>query len=165
MPLDAFRDLINKIQVFDFGQELEKIVEDHADDITDLQREQMLEGRGVDGDYIRPFYSENPWFKKPGAAQRYAQWKQKITPNPQRPLDVPNLTVTGVFHDSLSAKVTSGFFEVDSGVAFGQDVFAVHKNAQGLDEEKRLLFAETYTLPEIKEALLEKMGLQITSST
>src|SRR6185437_364222 len=139
------------------------IVEDNTDAIADLQREQMLEGRGVDGEYIRPFYSENPFFKKPGAAQRYAEWKQKITPNAKRPLDVPNLFINGKFHDSLSAKVDGEVFEIETSAEFGDKVFEVHQNAQGLDAEKRLEFAETITLPAVKEALQAKTGLTITS--
>lgn len=162
MPLDNFKSLIDNLQAFDFGQEMVKIVEDNTDTIADLQRDQMLEGRGVDGEYIRPFYSEDPWFKKPGAAERYARWKQEITPNPQRPLDVPNLIVTGVFHDSLTAGVSGDEFEINTSASFGEDVFTEHPTAQGLDEEKRLLFAETITLPSISESLLEKTGLKIT---
>lgn len=162
MPLDNFKNTIDKLRAFDFGQEMTKIVEDNEDKIEDLQREQMLEGRGVDGDYIHPFYSENPWFKKPGAALRYAQWKQKITPNPKRPLDVPNLFVDGTFHKSLFVEVNAPMFEVKTDASFGDDVFAVHQNAQGLDEDSRMQFAEEVTLPEIKESLLEKTGLVIT---
>lgn len=161
--LDDFAQRIAKLQAFDFGQELQTIVEDNTDTIVDLQREQMLEGRGVDGEYIRPFYSENPYFKKPGAAQRYAEWKQKITPNAKRPIDVPNLTINDTFHNSLSADVESGVFEIKTSASFGDKVFEVHKNAQGLDEEKRLQFAESITLPAIKDALQTKTGLIITS--
>jgi hypothetical protein len=160
--LDNFKSLIDKLTAFDFGQEMTNIVEDNEEKIADLQREQMLEGRGVDGDYIRPFYSENPYFKRPGAALRYAQWKQKITPNPKRPLDVPNLFITGVFHDSLFVEVNAPVFEVKTDVSFGKDVFSVHQNAQGLDEDSRMQFAEEVTLPSIKASLLEKTGLVIT---
>lgn len=164
MPLDDFKNRIDRLSAFDFGQELQTIVEDNTDEIVELQRQQMLEGRGVDGEYIRPFYSENPFFKKPGAAERYALWKQKITPNANRPLDVPNLFVDGTFHDSLFATVGQGSFEVDTSASFGDSVFDVHKNAQGLDEDSRMEFAEKITMPAITEALLTKTGLQITST-
>lgn len=160
--LDNLAQFIDKLKSFDFGKEMEVIVETNTDKIADLQREQMLEGRGVDGDYIRPFYSENPFFKKPGAAQRYAAWKQKITPNPKRPLDVPNLFVDGTFHKSLFVDVDDKMFEIKTDVSFGEDVFAVHQNAQGLDEDSRMQFAEEVTLPTIKDVLLEKTGLVIT---
>jgi hypothetical protein len=161
MPLDDFAQRIAKLQAFDFGKELETIVTDNVDAIADLQRDQMLEGRGVDGAFLRPFYSEDPYFKKPGAALRYARWKQKITPNPQRPLDVPNLIITGVFHESLTANVEGDLVEIETSAAFGDDVFDKFPKAQGLDEDKRLLFAETITMPAIKQALLEKADIKV----
>lgn len=155
--------LINDLTAFDFGKELETIVEDHVDVLADLQREQMSEGKGVDGNYIRPFYSEDPYFKTPAAAERYALWKEKITPNPKRPKDVPNLLINGYFYGSLVSKVSSGIFTIDSNVELGEKVIEEHPNAQGLNEEKRLEFAETFTLPIIKTVLFEKTGLKITS--
>lgn len=162
MALDGMKAFIDNLTAFDFGKELETIVEEHADALGDLQREQMSEGRGVDGKYIRPFYSEDPYFKTPGAAERYALWKEKITPNPKRPFDVPNLLINGYFYGSLTAKVSGGIFTIDTNVELGEKVFEEHKNAQGLNAEKRLEFAETFTLPNIKVALLEKTGLAIT---
>lgn len=152
---------IDKLTAFDFGKELETIVEEHADILGDLQREQMSDGRGVDGQYIRPFYSEDPYFKTPLAAERYAAWKEKITPNPKRPKDVPNLLINGYFYGSLKAKVSGQVFTIDSNVELGEKVFEEHPNAQGLNAEKRLEFAETFTMPNIAAALLEKTGLKI----
>lgn len=162
MALEGMKSFIDKLTAFDFGKELETIVEEYADVLGDLQREQMSEGRGVDGQYIRPFYSEDPYFKTPGAAERYALWKEKITPNPKRPKDVPNLLINGYFYGSLKAKVSGQVFTIDSGVELGEKIFEEHKNAQGLNAEKRLEFAETFTLPNITLSLREKTGLEIT---
>lgn len=162
MPLGGLKGLMDKLAAFDFGQELETIVEEHIDVVADLQREQMSEGRGVDGNYIRPFYSEDPYFKTPGAAERYALWKEKITPNPKRPKDVPNLLINGYFYGSLEAKVESGVFTIGSNVELGDKIFEEHKNAQGLNAVKRLEFAETFTLPNITLSLRQKTGLEIT---
>lgn len=162
MALDGMKAFIDKLTAFDFGKELGVIVEEYADVLGDLQREQMSEGRGVDGQYIRPFYSEDPYFKTPAAAEKYALWKQKITPNPKRPKDVPNLLINGYFYGSLKAKVSGPVFTIDSDVELGEKVFEEHKNAQGLNEEKRLEFAETFTLPNITMTLRDKTGLKIT---
>jgi len=162
MPLGQFQELINDLRAFDFGQELQEIVADSAESLVELQRQQMLEGRGEDGEFIRPFYSENPYFKSVEAAARYAAWKQKITPNPKRPLDVPNLFIDGTLHKSLFAKVEDKTFSILAGASFGDKVFEVHKNAQGLDEESRKEFGATVTLPQITIRLREKTGLVIT---
>lgn len=155
--------MISSLQAFDFGQELELIVEENKDMLANLQREQMMEGRGADGEYIRPFYSEDPYFKTPEAAKLYAEWKQRSFPNPKRPLDVPNLYINGYFHRSIFAKVSGQEFILTTNVELGDKVFDEHPNAQGLNEEKRLHFAETITIPMISIKLKSKTGLVVTT--
>jgi len=154
--------MITSLQAFDFGQELVTIVEDNKDKLADLQREQMMEGRGADGEYIRPFYSEDPYFKTPLAAKEYAEWKQRSFPNPKRPFDVPNLYINGYFHRSIFAIVSANEFTLTTNVELGDKVFDEHPNAQGLDEEKKMYFAENVTMPAIMLKLKEKTGLVIT---
>lgn len=160
--LDNLLHIINGLQALDTEKEIITIVDHNKERLTELQKEQMLEGRGIDGEYIRPFYSENPYFKSRESADRYAKWKQKVTPNPKRPLDVPNLIVTGtLLHDKLMAKVMGNVFEIEPTNAKGKEIFNEHPNAQGLDEEKRLDFAVNITLPQFGYILEEKTGLKL----
>lgn len=97
--------------------------------ITMAVTEQLYSGLDGDGEYLSPTYDEDPYFNEPGPWQgrsyAYKVWKQKITPpvrsvnlylNP-RPVEVPNLFITGMFHDSIQARkegdvisvYTSGF--------------------------------------------------------
>jgi hypothetical protein len=147
MPLDNLRKLIDGFKAFDPEKEFSGIVDDKKEELVMLQKEQMLEGRGFDGDWIRPFYSENPFFKSAASALRYAEWKQRITPNPQRPLDVPNLFITGYFHDSIEAKMSGRAFILQPTNSFGEDVVSVHENAMGLDYDKRVTFATAIAMP------------------
>lgn len=156
MDFTNLEHIINGLRGLNAHDEVAMIVEDNKSVLADLQRKQMLEGKGVDGAFIRPFYSENPFFKKPGASQRYAQWKQKITPNAARPMDVPNLTINNRFHDSLFAKVEGDTFSIKSEDDNAESIFSVHKNASGLDEESRLEFAKKITLPGFAK-VLEKL--------
>jgi hypothetical protein len=160
--LDGLKNTMSSLQEFDFGQELEKIVTENVAEIEELQRQQLLKGKDINGEWIRPFYSENPYFKKPGAALKYAQWKQVITPNPERPLDVPNLYINGQFHNSLRVEVADSEFRVDSDDYNAESIIGTHTTALGLDEEERREFAENITLPQIKEVLREKTGFEIT---
>ena len=98
------------------GWLLRDVVEYHADDIMELQREQLMEGKASSGDDIRPYYSED---LKPGghfysveSAKRYADWKLDITPSRSRNPDAPNLYINGKFHDEL-------------GVDFGADEMVI----------------------------------------
>lgn len=155
------RKLIDDLKGFNAGDVLQEIVENNLELLADLQRDQWMEGRGGDGEFIRPYYSENPYFKTPESAKKYAKWKQIITPNPQRPEDVPNLFINGYLHSSLYTSLRQDVFDITSDVDFAPKVFDVHKNAQGLNEEKRLLFAENITLPEFSKVLKEKTGLEL----
>lgn len=161
MDLTNLENIITGLKSFNAHDEVLLIVENNSQKLSDLQREQMLKGRGVDGEYIRPFYSENPYFKKPGAALKYAQWKQKITPNAERPEDVPNLTINNRFHDSIYTKLSGDTFSMESDDSNADDIISVHQNAIGLDADSRLQFATEITLPEFAKVFEEKTTLRM----
>ena len=97
--------------------------------ITQSVTEQLYSGLDGNGDYLSPTYDEDPYFNEfgpwHGASYAYKKWKERITPPvkspmlglPPRPVDVPNLFITGLFHDSIQASrqgevlrvYTSGF--------------------------------------------------------
>jgi len=157
--LDDLKKFIDDLEAFDAKAEVIAIIGEKTEMLAELQSEQWMEGRGVDGEYIRPYYSENPYFKNKDAAVRYARWKQKITPNPERPFDVPNLYINGYLHSSVFAKVIDDEVEIDSLVSFADEVFRTHENAVGLSAKMRLLFAEQVVLPNFEDVLKEKTGL------
>lgn len=159
--LDDLLKLADSINRFDTERVIVGIIDDNKEKIVDLQKEQLLEGMGADGQYIRPFYSENPYFKSLGAAMRYAKWKQVISPNPKRPEDVPNLFINGYLHNSLFVDIQGQTVDIDSTVPFADEVFSVHKNAIGLDESNRKVFAETVTLPEFAKVFEQQTGVKI----
>lgn len=161
MDLTNLENIINGLKKFNAHDEILHIVEENKEKLSALQRDQMLKGRGIDGEYIRPFYSENPYFKKPGSALKYAQWKQKITPNSERPLDVPNLTINNRFHDSIFTKISGDVFSMESDDSNADHIISVHKNAIGLDADSRLKFATEITLPEFAKVFEEKTTLRI----
>lgn len=66
-----------------------------------LNQEQLYDGKTATGEDIRPYYTEDPFFKTVGQAQGYIKWKQKITPNNKRNPNAPNLFINGFFHRSL----------------------------------------------------------------
>lgn len=164
MPFDAAQEWISRLEAFDFGKQLHDTVNKYADQLSDLQLEQWYEGRDKDGEYIRPFYSEDPYFESPKQAKAYAAWKQRITPNPKRPEDVPNLIINGYFYSTIKPKITGDIFTIfSSDHDLGDKVLDDHPNAAGLSPEKRLVFAETFTMPDLRFDLFEQTGLIITS--
>lgn len=108
------REFSDKVSSFDFEKVYGGLIDDKAVDILEMNRDQLMEGKSSEGKDLRPYYSEDPWFKKPGAAIRYAAWKQRITPNPLRKRDVPNLFINGRYHSNFFFKRNGTEFEVGS---------------------------------------------------
>lgn len=90
-------------------------LEEKRDIVTMAVTEQLYSGIDGRGDYLSPTYDDDPYFKEKGpwhdAAYAYKKWKEKITPPmrspvlelPPRPVEVPNLFITGLFHESIKA--------------------------------------------------------------
>ncbi len=119
--------------------------------ITTCISEQLYSGIDGKGDYLSPTYDEDPYFNEfgpwHGANYAYKKWKEKITPPmrsdilnlPPRPVEVPNLFITGVFHSSIQASragdvvrvYTSGFQDgplIER--KYGEDIFKLTDDAK-----------------------------------
>jgi hypothetical protein len=135
------------------------IIKGHKEEVTDIQRSQLYHGKTNEGLDIRPFYSEDPYFKKPGAAQRYAAWKQKITPDPLRGEDVPNLFIVGKFYQSIKGKdIITGITMVTSG-SFASRIVSKFSNVLGLNEDSTEIYIDKYHKEPFFKDLREAVGL------
>lgn len=117
--MGILNDLRSRVQQFNDGMETGVLVRDvlvnHGDDILDLQRIQLFEGKASNGQDIRPYYSEdlkpNGFFHSVQSAGRYAAWKldginYPYTARDRNP-DAPNLFINGRFHDELGVEFLS----------------------------------------------------------
>lgn len=93
------------------GEMIRDVVVRHPDDILELQRRQLFEGKASNGEDIRPYYSEDlkpsGYFHSVESAGRYAAWKQSGINYPysaRRNPDAPNLYINGKFHDELGVR-------------------------------------------------------------
>lgn len=98
------------------GELVRNAIVRHGEDILDLQREQLFEGKASSGEDIRPFYSEDlkpsGYFYSVETARRYADWKREGINYPYRANrnpDAPNLYINGRFHDEIGVR-----FDYDS---------------------------------------------------
>lgn len=116
-------DLLTRVRTVESGLKGGSLVRDaivnHGEDILDLQRQQLFEGKASSGEDLRPYYSEDikprGWFHSVESAGRYAAWKESGVSYPysaQRNPDAPNLYVDGKFHSEI-------------GVQFGADAVGV----------------------------------------
>ena len=116
-------DLLARVRAVESGLEGGSLVRDavvnHGEDILELQRQQLFEGKASSGEDLRPYYSEDikprGWFHSVESAGRYAAWKESAISYPysaQRNPDAPNLYVDGKFHSEI-------------GVEFGADTVGI----------------------------------------
>ena len=103
--------------------------------ILDLNREQLMEGKTAENEDVSPKYSEDPYFKKEGAAERYIAWKSKITPNPKRNPDAPNLFIDGTFHATFKLSFEGDDIVVTSDSQISRDVSRKFANIFGLTDD------------------------------
>lgn len=156
MPLDNFQSTIDKLAAFDFGQELQTIVEDNLERITPYIREQLEEGK--DGD-DKP----NTIFGRKGYSPRTVAIKEANGQGLGAVTDRITNFMTGDFYESIRVKTEGQVFEADSDVSYFGDIRLYSSDALlEVDEEHRKDFAETVTMPAIEESLLSKTGLKIT---
>lgn len=97
-------------------------LEQTKDALLDLNRDQLYDGKTRDGRDLSPTYQEDPYFKTAEAAQRYSDWKDKITPNPNRKSGVPNLFINGYLHNSMAVKISGQNVFYSASAPFGNEV-------------------------------------------
>lgn len=127
----------------DSGDVQREVLQGHQEDIIELQRIQLLEGKSSDGEDLRPYYSEDlqpaGWFKSKESAGRYAAWKGTLDYpfEVQRNADAPNLYITGVFHGDLGVQFNPDSMAIIPTTMYAAGIMAKYgNNSFGLSAEK-----------------------------
>lgn len=118
-----------------FEQTIAECLTQNKSVVEDLIGEQLYSGLDGDTNSLRPSYSDDPFFDIKGRwyhdSDGYIEWKKDITPPiasprlnlPPRPIDVPNLYITGTFHESIRATVNGGKVLINTvGFSDGPDI-------------------------------------------
>lgn len=118
-----------------FEEAGEKAIQENSSLFPSFIREQLNAGLRGDDIELRPNYLNDPFFNEPGQwyhnARGYMRWKEWLTPPergqllflPPRQIMVPNLRVTGPFHESITAKkIKGGVHIVSEGFTDGPDI-------------------------------------------
>jgi hypothetical protein len=109
----------------------------NTDKVKDANINQLMQGLDRFGRPLSPKFSEDPYFKKPGAWQRYAAWKQRLFP--ETPYDTPNLIIRGDYHDSIKVIRTGDNITFDASIHFAGDVSAKYQDKQlGLNQDSKV---------------------------
>lgn len=114
MDFDRIEKVIDAIKD-GISESILTCLEEKRSIITMCITEQLYSGLDGNDDYLSPSYEDDPYFRELGPWHwrnyAYIKWKERITPPmrslnlnlPPRPLTVPNLFISGVFHSSITA--------------------------------------------------------------
>ena len=131
-------ELQKKLNDFDLWEIIKQSILSFKEEIIKLNQNQLWDGKTFTGADVRPYYSEDPYFKTEKQAIGYRNYKQKITPNSRRNPDAPNLFINGYFHSLIDVIDRGNYIEIGAqGFEnyFGDDLDEKFKNIYGLTDE------------------------------
>ncbi len=102
----TIKGLNSRLKKMNTNNIIDETMKENLDALEAKNRDQLLAGKNRSGDDIFPTYLQDPYFKTPQAAQRYSDWKDKITPGHGRKSGVPNLYITGQYHKSRNISIS-----------------------------------------------------------
>ena len=137
----------------------------HGEDILELQRVQLLEGKASSGEDMRPYYSEDikpqGHFYSVESAGRYANWKESLNYpySVERNPDAPNLYVNGRFHSELGVSFGADSVTVTGETGYAMKIIDKYGSEKfGLMREKwTVLFRERGVLAEVTELFKQEV--------
>jgi hypothetical protein len=159
--MGTIRDLLDKAKFVrdNIPNEVFEIVQKNKDKIVEFNKDQLFEGKTIFNQDIRPYYTEDPFFKTAQAARNYIAWKQRITPNSKRNPNAPNLYINGYYHSSIDL-IFSGktpLLESRSGSLFSE-INNKYQNIIGLNEDHALSLNYEIIKPELQEFINKYIG-------
>ncbi len=137
-------------------------VQETEEDIKDLNREQMYDGKTNEGTDITPSYLQDPYFQGDRQrAQAYSDWKDKITPNPRRNPGTPNLFINGYFYSTIDVLVFLDKITFRSRFDDQNEISNKFKNIYGLGGNIKRIYLDDYLKPILKEKMQDATGLKM----
>lgn len=131
-----------KLEAVDLNQVIGKAIELNQDEIVELNRDQLWDGKDSTGADITPSYLDDPYFKTKESAAAYMRWKQKITPNPERKPETPNMYINGAYYRSLKLDPGTENFSIKTDSALGRAIDQKFDKLEGLTDDSVKLAGE-----------------------
>lgn len=143
-------------------KEVSVIIDNTKEQILIKNKQQLMEGVKEDGNEITPSYLNDPYFKTKEAAQRYSNWKDKITPNSKRKSGTPNLYINGFYHNSITINVRGEKIIIESKESIGKKIEQKYGDSiYGLNETNNQLYIKETFFPALKTYIEETTQLQM----
>lgn len=148
------------------AQNIEKqvaaIIDNTKEEIVKKNRQQLLDGVKSDGTELTPSYLNDPYFKTREAAQRYSDFKDKITPSNKRKKGTPNLYINGLYHNSIKIDVRGEIFKIQSTASIGSDIERKYgENVYGLTTESTRAYIRETFYPLFKQYIEDTTQLKL----
>lgn len=132
--MERLNNLLEKMQQvltgLETGKLIGEVVSGYGNDVLELQKIQLLEGKASSGEDMRPYYSEDlkpkGWFYSVETARNYAAWKQSLSYpyEAERNPDAPNLYINGRFHSELGVEFGPESVVVQGRTPYAQNIIA-----------------------------------------
>lgn len=157
--MDAL-ELFDVLGNLDMASVAEEALSKHEEIISTYNQLQLYDGKRSDGRDIFPTYLDDPYFTTRAAAQKYSDWKDKITPNRRRTPGVPNLYINGYFHSTIEAKVQGTDVIIQSSWGVSADIEGkFSEDIYGLNEDSRESFIDQFLNATFEEIVVDETGL------
>jgi len=158
-------NLIRNLSTLNLLAMVERILQRHEPELLELQKDQLYAGLDSRGQLLKPSYSQDPYFKNPGAGSRYAAWKQSRTPRadsslfPTKPTDTPNLIITGtLFYHRLFVEVGGGNLMIDANSPIMAKLDSKYGNLLlGLNDIARTYVATEFLFIELQDMVYKHL--------
>lgn len=143
-------------------KEVSVIIDNTKEQILIKNKQQLMEGIKGDGSEITPSYLNDPYFKTKEAAQRYSNWKDKITPNSKRKSGTPNLYINGFYHNTIEINVRGEKIITENKTTIGKKIEQKYGDTlYGLNETNNQAYIKETFFPALKTYIEETTQLQM----
>ena len=161
--MNTVANLLRKFQTLNPDAVSERAVAQTKDQLLTINKRQLFDGKLRTGQDLSPTYLEDPYFKTPAAAQRYSDWKDRITPNPKRKKGVANLFIDGTYHGSIEITVDGDIIHYGSTFAHADAIEAEFtENIYGVGGEYKSEYLDGSLRPAFKGLMEAATGLKLT---
>ena len=112
------------------GSLVRGVLRNHADDIMEQQHIQLMEGKGSDGNDLRPYYTEDVqpsgYFKTVASARNYMAWKESLNYpySVSRNGNAPNLYINGRFYSEMEVRFEAETMGIYPSTGFASEIMA-----------------------------------------
>ena len=112
------------------GSLVRGVLRNHADDIMEQQHIQLMEGKGSDGNDLRPYYTEDVqpsgYFKTVASARNYMAWKETLDYpySVTRNSNAPNLYINGRFYSEMEVRFEAETLGIYPTSGFASEIMA-----------------------------------------